>query len=253
MEAIGLLAGGVAHDFNNLLTAIRGYGELCSWISTLDTVPRRHRRDSQGIDRAAALTRQLLAFSRRQVSRRKSRTRRNCRRHGKAAAQVDRRGHRAFERDRAGSGSVRADPGQIEQVLMNLAVNARDAMPGGGRLTSPRSVDLDDNHGAPRADTRPLRAAGGHRHRLRHDPRVVARIFEPFFTTKGEGKGTGLGLATVYGIVQQSGGSIASKASRARDDVPDRPAVLRGEAAAPGAPPPTVEHRLGNRPPRRRR
>ncbi len=212
MEAIGLLAGGVAHDFNNLLMAIQGYGELV--LMSLDP-DHECRADIDEIlkasNRAAALTRQLLAFSRRQV----------------LAPQVlslaevltgtEKLLHRLIAEDVQISstiapdlGSVKADPGQIEQVLVNLAVNARDAMPGGGRLNfALANVHLDDSHGAA------LGVAPGRYVRLEVSdtgcgmpPEVVSRIFEPFFTTKEEGRGTGLGLSTVYGIVQQSGGSI---------------------------------------------
>jgi len=212
IEAIGLLAGGVAHDFNNLLMAIQGYSELV--LMNLDQ-DHTCRGDIDEIlkasNRAAALTRQLLAFSRRQV----------------LAPQVlsldevlsgtEKLLRRLIAEDIEISsttgpdlGSVKADPGQIEQVLINLAVNARDAMPSGGRLNfALANVHLDDSH------SEPLGLTPGRYVRLEVSdtgcgmpPDVVSRIFEPFFTTKEEGRGTGLGLATVYGIVQQSGGSI---------------------------------------------
>ncbi len=222
----------MAHDFNNLLMAIQGYGELV--LMSLDP-DHECRADIDEIlkasNRAAALTRQLLAFSRRQV----------------LAPQVlslaevltgtEKLLRRLIAEDVQISstigpdlGSVKADPGQIEQVLVNLAVNARDAMPGGGRLNfALANVHLDDSHGAA------LGVTPGRYVRLEVSdtgcgmpPEVVSRIFEPFFTTKEEGRGTGLGLSTVYGIVQQSGGSIRVESRRRTwDDVPDRPAVLR--------------------------
>ena len=213
MEAVGRLAGGVAHDFNNLLTVIGGHGHLL-----VDRLPKGDpsRRDAELIlraaERAAALTNQLLAFSRRQVLQPRVLD---------LAAVVDgiagilRRMlgedievRTAFPR---GLGHVRADVTQIEQVLFNLGVNARDAMPAGGQLTiEAANVDLDE--GAPPLD---VEAAPGRYVMLTvgdtvtgMDAETQARIFEPFFTTKEPGKGTGLGLATVYGAVKQSGGHI---------------------------------------------
>ena len=210
MEAIGLLAGGVAHDFNNLLMAIQGYSELV--LMSLDP-DHECRADIDEIlkasNRAAALTRQLLAFSRRQVLAPQVLAL------DEVLAGTEKLLRRLIAEDVEISstigpdlGSVKADPGQIEQVLINLAVNARDAMPGGGRLNfALANVHLDDSHGAP------LGVTPGRYVRLEVSdtgcgmaPDVVSRIFEPFFTTKEEGRGTGLGLATVYGIVQQSGG-----------------------------------------------
>ena len=214
MEAVGQLAGGVAHDFNNLLTVILGFSDF-----VLDSFgsedPRRADMEEivKAGQRAAALTQQLLAFSRKQVLQptvldlnASSTDMRHM------LAPPDRRRHRS----RAGAGAdlapVRADPGQLEQVIMNLVVNARDAMPDGGRLTmETANVELDAavSRGACGRCAGRVRDAGGQRHRHRHGRRDAgARSFEPFFTTKEIGKGTGLGLATVYGIVKQSGGHI---------------------------------------------
>jgi PAS domain S-box-containing protein len=213
MEAIGRLAGGVAHDFNNLLTAIRGYGELV--LETLEQDdPRRLDADEiiKASDRAAGLTRQLLTFSRR----------RSLAPQVLALDEVLAGTERILRRligedinltftSEAGLGHVRADAGQIEQVLVNLVVNARDAMPSGGKLSLELSnVSLDDHtiiaHGgsAPGAYVCLKVADTG----CGMSADVASHIFEPFFTTKEEGKGTGLGLATAYGIVQQSGGTI---------------------------------------------
>jgi len=213
MEAVGQLAGGIAHDFNNLLTAIRGYAELAG--RGLDDDDRR-RGDLEAVvanaDRAAALTRQLLAFSRRQVLQPEvlepaaivegivPMLRRLLGEH------VELTTHAA-----SGPGRVKVDPSQLEQVLVNLAINARDAMPDGGKLTiETANVELGQDYVA----THPEVSAGPHvllavsdtGHGM--DAETQAHIFEPFFTTKEVGKGTGMGLATVYGIVKQSGGSI---------------------------------------------
>jgi PAS domain S-box-containing protein len=200
MEAIGRLAGGIAHDFNNLLTAILGYCEL---IDAHSADAGRVRKDAGEIrkaaERAAALTRQLLAFSRRQQMRPRAMDLNETllsmsgimqRLIGEDIALVARPG--------AGLAKVKADPGQVEQVIVNLVVNARDAMPQGGQIIlSTRNGDAKD------AVVLEVRDTG-----CGMDAETQARIFEPFFTTKEVGKGTGLGLSTVYGIVQQSGGGI---------------------------------------------
>ena len=213
MEAVGRLAGGVAHDFNNLLTAISGYSDLLlqrlPYYSTL-------RRDVEEIrkagDRAAALTRQLLAFSRRQVLQPKVL---DLNAVVKNMGQMLRRligEDIELSTDLSPSLSrVKADPGQIEQVIVNLAVNARDAMPGGGRITiATADADLSPVHAAAHSEVRPgphvLLSVSDTGHGMSDE--TQAHLFEPFFTTKERGKGTGLGLATVYGIVQQSGGHI---------------------------------------------
>ena len=202
LEAVGQLAGGVAHDFNNLLTAIGGYSEFL--LESLDADDPR-RADaveiSRATERAAALTRQLLAFSRRQVLQPEVLD--------AAAVVVDLENLLArllgasvrLTTSVADGCLVHADRSQLEQVIANLAVNARDAMPGGGSLAiAVRPTEDEDGAWAEIvvADT----GTG-------IDDRTIPHIFEPFFTTKGKDEGTGLGLATVYGIVAQSGGSVA--------------------------------------------
>jgi signal transduction histidine kinase/CheY-like chemotaxis protein len=214
MEAVGRLAGGIAHDFNNLLTAIIGYTEIV--LHSLD--PKDDRRaDAEEIGRAAMraadLTRQMLAFSRRQVLQPKI-IDLNI-----ALSKVEPMLRRVIGEDivmtvtgKANSAFVRVDPGQVEQVVMNLVVNARDAMPQGGRLTvETADATLDEIALADSPDARP----GAHVMLSVADtgvgmpPEVRARIFEPYFTTKDVGKGTGLGLSTAYGIVRQSEGHIS--------------------------------------------
>ena len=214
MEAVGRLAGGIAHDFNNLLTAIIGYTEIV--LHGLDPKDER-RADAEEIGRAAMraadLTRQMLAFSRRQVLQLKVIDLNT------ALTKVEPMLRRMIGEDivmtvtgRATSAYVRVDPGQVEQVVMNLVVNARDAMPKGGRLTVETSdALLDEAAVADIPDAKPgdyvmlsVSDTG-----VGMPPEVRARIFEPYFTTKEVGKGTGLGLSTAYGIVRQSDGHIA--------------------------------------------
>ncbi|HYK82680.1 MAG TPA: PAS domain S-box protein [Gemmatimonadales bacterium] len=213
MEAVGQLAGGIAHDFNNLLTAILGSAQLL--LHALGPADPR-REDAEEIQnaglRAAELTRQLLAFSRRQVLAPKVLDL------NAVVANMDRMLRRLIGDDvqlatslDPTAGAVNADPSQLEQVLLNLAVNARDAMPTGGRLTiETAGVQLPAEHGEGRH-----RVPAGEYVRLTvtdtgmgMDEATQAHLFEPFFTTKEVGKGTGLGLATVYGIVKQSGGHV---------------------------------------------
>src|SRR6267143_1512385 len=213
MEAVGQLAGGIAHDFNNLLTAILGSTQLLLH-NTPAGDPRRE--DAEEIRhaglRAAELTRQLLAFSRRQVLAPKVLDL------NAVVANMDRMLRRLLGEDvelatslEPAAGAVNADPGQLEQVLLNLAVNARDAMPGGGRLSigttrfTLHEEHVERRHRMPAGDYVCLVVADTG---VGMDETTQAHLFEPFFTTKAVGKGTGLGLATVYGIVKQSGGYI---------------------------------------------
>ena len=216
MEAVGRLAGGVAHDFNNLLTAILGYAELLGNRKELDSVSRQNVEMIQKAGRqAAAVTHQLLAFSRKQILQPRIidlNTLVND--FEKILRRVIGENIELKTRANAANGRVRADPNQIEQVVLNLGVNARDAMlPRGGRITiRTANVVLDTKTATQQA---PDLAAGSYvvlevsdtGHGMSEE--VKSRIFEPFYTTKGPGKGTGLGLATVYGVTKQSGGAIA--------------------------------------------
>jgi signal transduction histidine kinase/ActR/RegA family two-component response regulator len=213
MEAIGRLAGSIAHDFNNLLSVILGHGvSVLEEAKPLDPVREDVSEIVRAAERAADLTRQLLAFSRQQVLAPRvldlNRSVRECekllRRLLGADIELVVRCSRNLSR-------VKADPGQMDQVLMNLAINARDAMTGGGKLTiETDDVMLDDAYVAEHLDVK----AGPHVMLAVSDTgagmdrETMAQIFEPFFTTKPAGKGTGLGLSTVFGIVKQSGGHI---------------------------------------------
>jgi signal transduction histidine kinase/CheY-like chemotaxis protein len=213
MEAIGRLAGGVAHDFNNLLTVIRGHGELVLRRLEQDHPLRRNLQEiGLAAERASALTHQLLAFSRKQVLQPRTLDL------GEVLDRMEQLLQRLIGEDvelvtrrRPSLGSVRADPAQMEQVIVNLAVNARDAMPQGGVLTIElANAELDETYtrGHPPVVPGPhvVLSVTDTGHGM--DPETQSRIFEPFFTTKEPGKGTGLGLATVYGIVKQSEGFI---------------------------------------------
>ncbi len=213
MEAVGRLAGGVAHDFNNLLTVITGYGELMLGELRADDPMRGEVEEIQkAADRAASLTRQLLAFSRRQVLAPKIMDLNS------AVSNMDKLLRRLLGEDvelntllDPSLGRVKADPGQIEQVVMNLAVNARDAMPSGGKLTiETANLDLDSFYAREHVKVMagPYVMLAVSDTGVGMDSETQAHIFEPFFTTKAQGKGTGLGLSTVYGIVKQSGGYI---------------------------------------------
>ena len=213
MEAVGRLAAGVAHDFNNLLTAILGTTDLMLEDMRADDPDREGLLDIRSAsERAAVLTRQLLTFSRQQV------VSPQVLRLNELVLELEKLLRRLLGEDvaiRVGvapdCGGVKADPGQLEQVIVNLAVNARDAMPNGGRLTiETKNVDLDAEYPTDR-----VTIPAGRYVMLAvtdtgtgMDAQTKARIFEPFFTTKPVGKGTGLGLATVYGAVKQSGGYI---------------------------------------------
>jgi two-component system, cell cycle sensor histidine kinase and response regulator CckA len=215
IEAVGRLAGGIAHDFNNLLTAIRGHVDLVlSELPPLSSLRVDIEVVRKAADRAATLTQQLLAFSRQQILQPR------VLQLDEVVGEMDTLLRRLIGEDiqliikRTCTGRIRADRGQMEQVLMNLAVNARDAMPNGGTLTiATDTFEVDEefvreNLGA---------HLGMHCELLVNDTglgmdqETLSRVFEPFFTTKELGKGTGLGLATVYGIVKQSGGYIRAE------------------------------------------
>jgi PAS domain S-box-containing protein len=213
MEAVGRLAGGVAHDFNNLLMVMRGYTELLlGRLGANDPLRRNAEEIQKAADRATSLTQQLLAFSRKQVMQPKIFDL------NAVVSDTEKMLRRLIGEDielatllGAELGRVKADPGQIEQVILNLAVNARDAMPQGGQLVmETANVELTQAF----ARQHPGVTPGPHVMLAMSDTGVgmdaetQALIFEPFFTTKEKGKGTGLGLATVYGIVKQSGGYI---------------------------------------------
>jgi two-component system cell cycle sensor histidine kinase/response regulator CckA len=213
METIGRLAGGIAHDFNNLLSVIIAYADVAmAELTESSPLYDDIRNIRQAGDRAAALTRQLLAFSRKQllqpavidlnaILREVTPLVRRM-----IGEQIE-----LIESLAPGLGHVKADPAQIEQVVMNLAANARDAMPEGGRLTiGTANAELDETYTSRRVAVRPGRYVmlsvtdTG----IGMDEQTMSQVFDPFFTTKPAGKGTGLGMATVYGIVKQSGGSI---------------------------------------------
>ena len=213
VEAIGRLAGGVAHDFNNLLMTIKGCSELL--LGELDSGDSRREEVEEirkAAERATALTRQLLAFGRRQVLQPQVLDL------NEVVANMDRMLQRLIGEDiqlltvlDPELWPVKVDPGQIEQVIMNLAVNARDAMRGGGKLTiETANLVLDENYARRHVSVKPgpcvMLAVTDNGCGM--DKETQSHLFEPFFTTKAKGEGTGLGLSTVYGIVKQSGGNI---------------------------------------------
>src|SRR5256884_3172978 len=248
MEAVGRLAGGVAHDFNNLLTVIPSSTDLLLEDLAADD-PKRDdveqiRKAAEG---AAALTRQLLASSRQQVLQPKALDLKTT------VAGTEKLLKRLIGEDvrlttflAPDLGVVKADPGQIEQIIINLAVNARDAMPNGGRLTiEAANVDMDAAYVRGHAPAPPARSAilalsdPG----IGMDEQTKARIFEPFFTTKEPGKGTGLGLATVYGIVKQAGGVITVDSEPGRGTSFKVHLPRGGEPVAPAIAPPAPAER----------
>ncbi|HXM13659.1 MAG TPA: PAS domain S-box protein [Candidatus Eremiobacteraceae bacterium] len=213
MEAVGRLAGGVAHDFNNLLMVIKGHTELLlNALPQGDAAARKVELIDRAADRAASLTRQLLAFSRMQVLQpRVINLNKIVEDMGKLIPRLLGEDVDLVVRTSPDLGAIRADASQMEQVIMNLAVNARDAMPNGGRLVIETSnAELDRSY----ANARPVVTPGQYillavsDTGTGMDQETQARIFEPFFTTKEQGKGTGLGLSTVYGVVKQSGGFV---------------------------------------------
>jgi two-component system, cell cycle sensor histidine kinase and response regulator CckA len=213
MEAVGRLAGGIAHDFNNLLMVIQGYADLLAErLPQGDTLRRNAEQIQAASQRAAALTQQLLAFSRKQILAPKV-----LNIHA-VVTDLEKILRRVIGEDielHTSSGAdlwlIKADRSQIEQVIMNLAVNARDAMPNGGRLTiETENVEFDTSVSHPSAVVAPGKyvVLAVTDNGCGMDEKTQAHIFEPFFTTKEKGKGTGLGLATVYGVVKQSGGYV---------------------------------------------
>lgn len=244
MESVGRLAGGVAHDFNNLLTVISGYAQMVLDELPPDSRPREAVEEiARASERAATLTRQLLMFSRRQMSAPRVLLL------NALVANLDKMLRRLIGEDveltldlNARPGVIRADPGHVEQVIMNLVVNARDAMPRGGRLT----IATTDSAAGAREGVPPgpyielsVSDTGSG---MSSD--VLDRIFEPFFTTKEKGKGTGLGLSTVYGIVHQSGGVVSAESEVGRGTtfrilLPAAPESAEADSASPQ---PSGEH-----------
>jgi signal transduction histidine kinase len=218
MEAIGRLAGGIAHDLNNALTAIAGYAELALGEVASDHPARPDVEEiRRAAERAGSVTRQLLAFSRKQLLEPRlfnlNDTVVNI---GRLLTRLLGANVHVETKLAPSMPAVLGDPGQVEQAIINLAVNARDAMPSGGRLTLTTSIDeVDDAFARRHLPMAPGRYAAlrvtDTGHGMTHE--TQARVFEPFFTTKEIGKGTGLGLSITYGIVQEHGGTITCDSS----------------------------------------
>lgn len=213
MEALGRLTGGIAHDFNNLLTLITSYSELLlKKVSPQDSIFEGLKEIHEAGGRAVALVRQLLVFSSRQILRPKViNLNRVVEGMGKMLGSLMGEGIVLKMALDPSLGAVRADPGQMEQVIMNISLNGRDAMPRGGKMTlETQNIELGEDYCQDHPEATPGRyvmlAATDTGSGM--DKPTLEKIFEPFFTTKEQGKGTGLGLSTVYGIVRQSGGSI---------------------------------------------
>jgi signal transduction histidine kinase len=248
MEAVGRLAGGVAHDFNNLLTVILGYSQFLLMDAPEGSTQQDLIREiTRASEQAAALTRQLLAFSRQQLLEIKVLDL------NAVVADVGKMLSRLIGEDvnlvtslAEDLGRIKADPTQIEQVVLNLAVNARDAMPRGGKLTiETANVELEETHARHRLSLEPgpyvmlaMSDTG-----VGMDAKIQERIFEPFFTTKERGKGTGLGLSTVYGVVKQSGGSIGVSSEMGRGTTFTIYLPRVDEVAKAPAPPPESDKR----------
>jgi len=225
MEAIGRLAGGIAHDFNNLLTVISGYSHLLARQLEEDSLRGHIEEIHQAADRATLLTQQLLAFGRQQALRTEILDL------NKVVAGMEKMMRRLIREDIGFElrlapllGKIKADRGQIEQVILNLVINAGDAMPEGGTLTiETANVDLEETaaHRVPNGSPGSYVLLTVSDTGTGMDASTLSQVFEPFFTTKEKGKGTGLGLATVYGIVKQSGGAIDV------DSSPDRGTIFR--------------------------
>ena len=246
METVGMLAGGVAHDFNNLLTIIAGYSQLI--LNSLEPGdPNRYSAEQilKAGERAAGLTQQLLAFSRRQVLQPRVLDL------NKLVTGLSAMLGRLIGEDidlqlrlRPDLGMVSADAGQIEQVLMNLVVNARDAMPNGGTLTIETANIFLDEHYTSRhiaVKSGPYTQIAVSDNGIGMDELTQARLFDPFFTTKASGRGTGLGLSTVFGIVKQSGGnldvySVPGRGTSVKIYLPrvDQPTLVEAESTGSG-------------------
>jgi hypothetical protein len=253
LEAIGTLAGGVAHDFNNLLTSILGSAELAQDFSGGDPVPARClERIRLSAMRGSALTKQLLAFSRSQVTKPELLDLNDAVREARELFErlISEEIAVALDLD-AEAGAVRIDPSQLDQVIINLVVNARDAMPHGGRLSLSTRAEFLDGEPAAALEV----SAGLYAVLSIGDtgtgipPDVQRRMFEPFFTTKGPGRGTGLGLPTVRGIIEHHGGAIDFR-SRLGEGTTFRivlPRLAEEAPVAPGPPPPKPTARLAGK------